>query len=222
MNYKIETTKVNKSRLSEIDFDNIPFGKMFSDHMFSADYINGEWTNLKIIPFAPLELSPVNLALHYGQSIFEGMKASVDGEGNPLLFRPELHAQRFNASAERMCMPTIPEDLFVQAISNLVAIEKNWIPPVEGSALYTDRGVRLVTHCSGAGGSARHQTRQDVRPAHQWAGSLHQRTIFASQMHILRATGFMAGLALAYRRGAVSPGVLLTNALLLVRLLTAG
>lgn len=136
MNYKIETTKVNKSRLPEIDFDNIPFGKMFSDHMFSADYIDGEWTNLQIIPFAPLELSPVNLALHYGQSIFEGMKASKMTDGTPALLRPELHVRRLNASADRMCMPNFPEDLFLQALHELVGLESGWIPQKEGSALY--------------------------------------------------------------------------------------
>jgi len=136
MNYKIETTKVNKSRLPEIDFDNIPFGQLFSDHMFSADYIDGEWTNLQIIPFAPLELSPVNLALHYGQSIFEGMKASKMTDGTPALLRPELHVQRLNASADRMCMPHVPKDLFLQALHELIGMESGWIPQKEGSALY--------------------------------------------------------------------------------------
>lgn len=136
MNYKIETTKVNKSRLSEIDFNNIPFGKTFSDHMFSADYINGEWTNLQIIPFAPIQISPVNLALHYGQSIFEGMKASKMNDGTPALLRPEMHVRRLNASARRLCMAEFPEDLFLQAIHELVALESNWIPQKEGSALY--------------------------------------------------------------------------------------
>ena len=136
MNYKIETTKVNKSRLSEIDFDNIPFGKTFSDHMFSADYINGEWTNLQIIPFAPIQISPVNLALHYGQSIFEGMKASKMNDGTPALLRPEMHVRRLNASARRLCMAEFPEDLFLQALHELVGLESGWIPQKEGSALY--------------------------------------------------------------------------------------
>ncbi len=136
MNYKIEITKVNKSRLSEIDFDKIPFGQTFSDHMFSADYINGEWTNLKIIPFSNLSLSPVNLALHYGQSIFEGMKASKMTDGTPALLRPEMHVRRLNASAQRLCMPDFPEDLFLQALHELVGMEAGWIPQKEGSALY--------------------------------------------------------------------------------------
>lgn len=136
MNYKFRVSLAENSRISSLDFDNIPFGKVFTDHMFVADYIDGTWTNLEIKPLEYFSVHPANLAWHYGQSIFEGMKASRDDEGHPLLFRPELHAQRFNASAERMCMPTIPEDLFVQAISNLVAIEKKWIPPAKGSAMY--------------------------------------------------------------------------------------
>jgi branched-chain amino acid aminotransferase len=136
MNYKIRVSLTENSRITSLDFDNIPFGKVFTDHMFVADYIDGTWTNLEIKPLEYFSVHPANLAWHYGQSIFEGMKASRDEEGNPLLFRPELHAQRFNASAERMCMPTIPEDLFVQAISNLVAIERKWIPPAKGSAMY--------------------------------------------------------------------------------------
>ncbi|MEM6963909.1 MAG: branched-chain amino acid aminotransferase [Bacteroidota bacterium] len=136
MNYKIETTKVSKSRLPEIDFDKIPFGRTFSDHMFSADYVDGEWTNFQIVPFSNLSLSPVNLALHYGQSIFEGMKASKMNDGTPALLRPEMHVRRLNASADRLCMPNFPEDLFVQALHELVGLDAGWIPQKEGSALY--------------------------------------------------------------------------------------
>ena len=133
---KIKTTKVTQSKLSTLDFDNIPFGRVFSDHMFVADYIDGEWTNIEIVPFAPFEISPVNLALHYGQSIFEGMKATKMADGTPAFFRPEKHVDRINASAARMCMPEIPHDLFMNAIHELVALEKDWIPPAKGSALY--------------------------------------------------------------------------------------
>jgi len=104
--------------------------------MFVADYIHGEWTNFEIRPVAPIPTHPGNMAWHYGQSIFEGMKATKDAEGHALLFRPEMHAKRINASARRMCMPEIPEDLFLQAIHTLVDMEKAWIPPQTGSALY--------------------------------------------------------------------------------------
>ncbi|MBK8346284.1 MAG: branched-chain amino acid aminotransferase [Saprospiraceae bacterium] len=136
MSYKFQVTKTQESSLSKVDFNNIPFGKTFSDHMFVADYIHGEWTNLSIVPVAKIQVHPGNMAWHYGQAIFEGMKATRDAAGHALLFRPELHAKRMNASARRMCMPELPEDLFLQAIHTLVDMEKAWIPPAAGSALY--------------------------------------------------------------------------------------
>lgn len=136
MSHTIRIAPIEYSRLSTVDFNNIPFGKVFSDHMFVADFIDGSWTNIEIRPIAPFEIHPGNLAWHYGQSIFEGMKATIDGEGTPLLFRPEEHVYRLNASARRMCMPEVPEQLFLDAINTLVDMEKGWIPPVEGSALY--------------------------------------------------------------------------------------
>ncbi|MEL6864701.1 MAG: branched-chain amino acid aminotransferase [Bacteroidota bacterium] len=136
MKYNIELTKVNESKVSAVDFDNIPFGRTFSDHMFVSDYTNGKWGNHRIVPFGPFSIHPANLALHYGQSIFEGMKASKSLDGQPLFFRPEMHAKRINASADRMCMPAFPEDLFLEALHMLVDLDKDWIPPQKGSALY--------------------------------------------------------------------------------------
>ncbi len=133
---KIKITKTKHSRLSDIDFNNIPFGKTFSDHMFVADYKDGAWGDFQIIPFGNFSLHPATMAIHYGQSIFEGMKASMSFDGQPLLFRPELHAARFNKSAERMNMPEFPEDVFLEAIHQLVSLEKDWIPPAKGSAMY--------------------------------------------------------------------------------------
>ncbi|MEM9822325.1 MAG: branched-chain amino acid aminotransferase [Bacteroidota bacterium] len=132
----IKITPTTESRLNGVDFKSIPFGRTFSDHMFTADYIDGQWTNPQIIPFGHFDIHPACLALHYGQAIFEGMKASKDIHGNPMLFRPEMHARRINASAERMCMPAFPEDLFVEALHQLVRIDSGWIPQDEGSALY--------------------------------------------------------------------------------------
>ncbi len=132
----LKITKVENSAVSNIDFENIPFGKTFTDHMYVADYIDGEWTNMEIIPTQKLSIHPGNLAWHYGQSIFEGMKATRDADGTPLLFRPEQHIYRLNASARRMCMPEFPEEAFLEAVHTLVRLEKNWIPPQEGSALY--------------------------------------------------------------------------------------
>lgn len=136
MKYNISLTKVKDSGLNAVDFDNIPFGRTFSDHMFTADYIDGEWTNLQIIPFQNFQIHPAGLVLHYGQAIFEGMKASKGNDGKPYFLRPEMHSARFNASAQRMCMPDVPEALFQQAIHDLVDLDQAWIPKKEGSALY--------------------------------------------------------------------------------------
>ncbi|MCB0644406.1 MAG: branched chain amino acid aminotransferase, partial [Phaeodactylibacter sp.] len=135
MKNDISLTRTERSRLPEVDFDAIPFGRTFSDHMFVADYENGAWQNPRIVPFDYIKMHPAAMVLHYGQAIFEGMKASVGVDGTPYLFRPEMHAKRINFSAERMCMPTIPEDLFLEALHQLVALDKNWIPPAQGSAL---------------------------------------------------------------------------------------
>lgn len=132
----IPVTLTSHSRLGSLDFDNIPFGKVFSDHMFYAEYENGSWQKMEIRPLEKLQIHPSNLAWHYGQSIFEGMKATKHTDGSPMLMRPEMHAQRMNASADRMCMPNLPEEIFVEAVSQLVSIESDWIPPAKGSALY--------------------------------------------------------------------------------------
>lgn len=136
MKYNINVTRSQTSRVSSVDFENIPFGQIFTDHMFMADYIDGEWTNIEIKPTAPLSIHPGNVAWHYGQAIFEGMKATKHQDGTPLLLRPELHALRINASARRMCMPEFPVDLFLEALHTLVDMDSAWIPPITGSALY--------------------------------------------------------------------------------------
>ncbi len=133
---KFKLTKTKKSTLANVDFGNLPFGKICSDHMFVMEYSNGHWGEGEIKPMATFETHPANLAWHYGQSIFEGMKASVHQDGTPMLFRPEMHARRLNASAARMCMPQIPEEVFVAAITQLVKVDSAWIPPQEGSSLY--------------------------------------------------------------------------------------
>lgn len=155
MNYNISISKINKSKANEIDFNNIPLGTTFTDHMFICDYENGNWTNPRIEPLELIPTHPAAMALHYGQAIFEGMKATVDTNGNPMLFRPKKNAARLNFSADRMGMPNFPEDLFVEGLKQLVSLEHNWIPPMDGSALYlrpfmyADEpfiGMRAATH----------------------------------------------------------------------------
>ena len=127
---------ISESRSSKVDFHNLPFGKIISDHMFEIDFDGKEWINPRIHQVQKMSIHPMNMALHYGQAIFEGMKASRTKDGIPLLFRPELHSQRLNDSAVRMCMPELPENIFLEAIHTLVGIEQEWIPKIEGSALY--------------------------------------------------------------------------------------
>ncbi|WP_350290088.1 branched-chain amino acid aminotransferase [uncultured Croceitalea sp.] len=132
----ISITKTTTSKVDLLDFNNIPLGTTFTDHMFICDYENGEWLNPRIEPLALIPTHPAAMALHYGQAIFEGMKATKHINGTPLLFRPTLNAARLNFSARRMGMPEFPEDLFVEGLEKLVALEENWIPPQKGSALY--------------------------------------------------------------------------------------
>ena len=155
MLHNISITKVVQSKVEDIDFNNIPLGTTFTDHMFICDYENGEWTNPRIEPLALIPTHPAAMALHYGQAIFEGMKATVDTEGNPMLFRANKNATRLNTSADRMGMPNFPEELFVEGLKQLVDLERKWIPPTDGSALYlrpfmyADEpfiGMRAATH----------------------------------------------------------------------------
>jgi branched-chain amino acid aminotransferase len=133
---EIKVTRTKVSRRSQVDFDNVPFGKIFSDHMLVADYRKGEWQTPEIVPYGELRLSPSTTALHYGQSIFEGMKAFRNVRGQPVLFRARDNFERMNRSAERMVMPPIPESLFLDGLRELVRTDADWIPSKEGSALY--------------------------------------------------------------------------------------
>ena len=132
----ITITKTTNSKVSTIDFDNIPLGRTFTDHMFICDYNNGQWQNPRIQPLELIPTHPAAMALHYGQAIFEGMKSTLTQNSIPLLFRPAENAKRLNQSARRMGMPEFPEDLFVEGLKVLVNSDRNWIPPHEGSALY--------------------------------------------------------------------------------------
>jgi branched-chain amino acid aminotransferase len=132
----IAITKVERSKLQDLTLENIPFGKYFTDHMLEADYEAGEWKNIEIKPFQPLLLSPSVAALHYGQAIFEGIKAYKDNTGQPFIFRPRDNFRRFNVSAERMQMPAIPEDIFMEGMRQLIALDQNWIPQSADHSLY--------------------------------------------------------------------------------------
>jgi branched-chain amino acid aminotransferase len=132
----IQVTKTGKSKLGEVDFNNLPFGKYFTDHMLEVDYADGEWKTVSIRPYQPLSLSPALAAIHYGQAIFEGVKAYKDREGNPFIFRPLDNFKRFNLSAERMMMPVVPEEIFMEGMRRLVSLDKEWIPMKNDYSLY--------------------------------------------------------------------------------------
>lgn len=136
MKEKITIKKVDQSRLPQLDFNNIPFGQVFSDHMFVVDYKDGEWKDARIEPFGPMYMHPATMSLHYGQAIFEGMKAFKTDEGQPVFFRPEMHAKRINASAERLSMPALPEALFLDGLHQLINLDQGWIPTMPGGSLY--------------------------------------------------------------------------------------
>lgn len=132
----IQIQKTSNSRLSAVDFNNLDFGGVFSDHMLVIDYANGEWQTPAIIPFSNFSLSPANPALHYGQAIFEGLKAYKNEQGEISMFRPLANLERLNLSAERLCMPALPEELYMHGLSELLRLDADWIPSATGSALY--------------------------------------------------------------------------------------
>ncbi len=132
----INITKVETSKLREQSLENLPFGRYFTDHMLEADYENGEWKNVEIKPYQPLLMEPSLAALHYGQAIFEGIKAYKDADGNAAIFRPYDNFKRFNISAERMQMPTVPEEIFIEGMRMLIDLDRNWIPSLPDHSLY--------------------------------------------------------------------------------------
>ncbi|MFM2376432.1 MAG: hypothetical protein RLZZ165_1529 [Bacteroidota bacterium] len=136
LNSKILIQRIAKSRLHTVDFDDIPFGKIFADHMLVAGYADGEWGQATILPYQNISFAPAISALHYGQTIFEGMKAFKNQAGEPVLFRPLENWDRMNHSARRMCMPEIPLELFLDGLKQLVSIDREWIPQREGCSLY--------------------------------------------------------------------------------------
>ena len=129
-------TRVERSKLKDINLENIPFGKYFTDHMLEVDYEDGEWKTAEIKPYQPLLMAPSVAALHYGQAIFEGIKAYSDASGNAYIFRPLDNFKRFNISAERMQMPQVPEDIFMEGLKLLVKLDSNWIPGQPDHSLY--------------------------------------------------------------------------------------
>ena len=132
----IDVQKTQHSRLPGLDINNLPFGKVFSDHMYLAEYHDGKWGRTRIVPFGNLHMSPASSVMHYGQSIFEGLKAYRSDEGNVVIFRPTANQKRLNVSAQRMAMPDVPENVFMEGLNELIRIDQNWVPTGDGRSLY--------------------------------------------------------------------------------------
>lgn len=132
----IPVKHTSQSRLPEVDFNHLEFGKVIADHMLLCTWRKGEWQSPEIVPYGPISFTPAMLALHYGQAVFEGMKAFRMKDGAINLFRPHKHAERFNQSLRRMAMPVMSEDFFIGCLHALVEVDRNWVPQQEDSSLY--------------------------------------------------------------------------------------
>lgn len=132
----IQVERSTSSKLPGVVLENIPFGRIFTDHMLEADFEGGEWKNVRIKPYGPIEVDPSNAAWHYGQSIFEGIKAYPLPGGEVAIFRPYDNFRRFNISARRMQMPEVPEEIFIEGMRQLIAVDKDWMPHYPNHALY--------------------------------------------------------------------------------------
>ncbi len=140
-----KTTLAEQSKHDSINWDNLGFGRYFSDHMFISQYTNGSWDGGQIVPYAAMPIEPGNCTLHYGQTIFEGLKAFWTGDGSVNVFRPEMNAKRLNHSAERVCIPDFSENIFLDALRELIRVDQNFIPHKRGQSLY----IRPVVFGSG-------------------------------------------------------------------------
>ena len=145
----IEINKTPESRLAGLNFEELVFGRTFADHMFMMDYKDGKWEQPKILPYQNLSMAPSISVIHYGQSVFEGMKAYKNKEGRFGLYRPDMNIDRMNKSAERLCMPTIPEDMFMEGLAALIKLDHGWIPEGELSSLYIRPVLFATDECVG-------------------------------------------------------------------------
>jgi branched-chain amino acid aminotransferase len=133
---KIEIIKAATTKINEVDFEHLSFGSVFTDHLFECDFKDGEWQKPVIKPYAPFLLDPSTRVFHYGQAIFEGMKAYKDDNNDIWLFRPDENYKRFNNSAVRLAMPEVPEEVFMNGLNQLLKLDEAWIKKGKGNAMY--------------------------------------------------------------------------------------
>lgn len=143
----IDIIQSPSSKINSVDFENLTFGNVFTDHMLVCDFKNGQWEKPVIKPYAPFMMEPSAKVFHYGQAIFEGMKAYKDSNEDIWLFRPDQNFERFNKSAKRMAMPEVPEFVFMEGLKQLIQLEKNWVKTGLGNSLY----LRPFMIATGAG-----------------------------------------------------------------------
>jgi branched-chain amino acid aminotransferase len=132
----MEIMKTKKSRRDQIDFENLGFGEVFSDHMLIMDYRDGEWSSPQIVPYGPIEVFPAMCSLHYAQIVFEGLKAFYTRMGAINIFRSQKYHERMNQSCQRLCIPEMSFDLFMDGLKELVTLDKEWVPKKRGYSLY--------------------------------------------------------------------------------------
>lgn len=136
ISHEIDIVTSDTSKINEVDFENIIFGRIFTDHMFVCDFENNEWQTPRITPYQPMTMDPSARVFHYGQAVFEGMKAYKDDEGKIWLFRPEDNFNRINTSAARLAMPEFRKDYFFEGLTTLLQMDSDWIKPGKGNSLY--------------------------------------------------------------------------------------
>lgn len=132
----LRITKRDTSKIADVDFNNLAFGSVFTDHMFSIEHVNGQWQQPEIIPYGPISMDPSAKVFHYGQAVFEGMKAFKDEQGGTFLFRPEDNWARINKSSARLAMPELPKEIFMEGLTELLKLDEDWIKSGDGNSLY--------------------------------------------------------------------------------------
>lgn len=150
----LQIEKIAKTKIGSVDFNNLKFGQVFTDHMFECDFINGEWQTPKIRPYQPILFEPSSKVFHYGQAVFEGMKAYKDDADQIWLFRPDQNQKRINISAERLDMPAFPKEYFFEGLTTLLKMDSEWVQKGEGNSLYIRPFVIGTENCVSASTSS--------------------------------------------------------------------
>ena len=155
--YQIDIN-LSSSKKQKPAFDSLEFGKNFSDHMFIVDYTQGKgWHDPRIVPYQPLTLEPASMVFHYGQTVFEGLKAYLTKDDEVLLFRPNKNMERLNRSNDRLCIPQIDEELAISALKQLINVDRDWVPTAEGTSLYIRPFIIATEPYLGVAPSKRYQ-----------------------------------------------------------------